>query len=406
MKRYTFFSTIWLIVYAFILGTITAYSSITMLLSLAEGVSNIFINLLMLISLPLIFLSITSTISGMESFEDMKQLGKKTIKYTFSTTIIAATIALVLFKIINPVREIISTAPNQVKNVGGISRYFSFLAKIIPSNVIETFGDNSNVASVVFLAIMISFAVLSLPTENKKFIHLFFYNFFSAILKITNFIIFLIPIGVWAFVTISVKNMTQGSSEVSVKGIALYILCIALANTLQGVVVLPLLLKFKGISPIQTLKGASQALMVAFFSKSSTTALPITLKNTITNLNVSPRVANFTIPLCTTINMNGCAAFILTTVLFVSISNGISFSLLDMILWIFIATFAAIGNAGVPMGCYFLASAFLASLDVPLYIMGVILPIHAILDMPETTLNVWSDVCITKVIDKELNTRK
>jgi len=100
--------------------------------------------------------------------------------------------------------------------------------------------------------------------------------------------------------------------------------------------------------------------------------------------------------------MNACAAFILTTVLFVSMSNGIAFTGPEMFLWIFIATIAAIGNAGVPMGCYFLASAFLAAMNVPLNILGVILPFYTMIDMLESAINVWSDSCVAAVVDKEV----
>lgn len=73
-----------------------------------------------------------------------------------------------------------------------------------------------------------------------------------------------------------------------------------------------------------------------------------------------------------------------------------------MFLWIFIATLAAVGNAGVPMGCYFLASAFLAAMDVPLNILGVILPFYTMIDMVESAINVWSDACVTAVVNKEV----
>ena len=99
--------------------------------------------------------------------------------------------------------------------------------------------------------------------------------------------------------------------------------------------------------------------------------------------------------------MNACAGFILITVLFVSISNGMHFSIYQMIMWIFLATLAAVGNAGVTMGCYFLTSAFLSSMNVPLYLLGLILPIYTIIDMLESALNVWSNSCICTVIDKE-----
>ena len=73
-----------------------------------------------------------------------------------------------------------------------------------------------------------------------------------------------------------------------------------------------------------------------------------------------------------------------------------------MIAWIFIATLAAIGNAGVPMGCYFLSGALLTGLGVPLDLLGIILPIYALIDMIETALNVWSDSCVTTIVAKEV----
>ena len=76
-----------------------------------------------------------------------------------------------------------------------------------------------------------------------------------------------------------------------------------------------------------------------------------------------------------------------------------------MIMWIFIVTAAAIGNAGVPMGCYFLANAFLAGMDVPLYLLGAILPLYTFFDMVETALNVWSDLVVAAVVDKDLTNK-
>ncbi|MCH9610992.1 MAG: hypothetical protein S4CHLAM81_03040 [Chlamydiales bacterium] len=54
------------------------------------------------------------------------------------------------------------------------------------------------------------------------------------------------------------------------------------------------------------------------------------------------------------------------------------------------------------MGCFFLTSAFLVGMNVPLYMMGVILPFYALIDMLETALNVWSDAVVTTSIDKDL----
>lgn len=363
----------------------------------ADVISELVINLLKLISLPLIFFSVTATITGMADIDEMRQIGRKVIKYTLATTIIAAAVALVIFLIIDPTA---SDFVCEVKETGDFGGYFNFMCKMVPSNVVTTFAEN-NVIGIMLIALGLSFATLTLPDENKKIMHGLFSSFFAVLLKITQVLVYIIPVGVWAFVTLFIKNIKIQQTE-SLQQLAWYVACILLANFVQGFIVLPLFLKWKGYSPIAGFKGMAPALSVAFFSRSSNVALPMTMECTQRTFNVSEKVANITLPLCSTINMNACAAFIITTVLFVAQSNGMVFTLFDMVLWIFIATIAAIGNAGVPMGCYFLSGALLAAMNVPLAILGVILPLYALIDMFETAINVWSDACVAACVQREI----
>ena len=67
--------------------------------------------------------------------------------------------------------------------------------------------------------------------------------------------------------------------------------------------------------------------------------------------------------------MNGCAAFILLTVVYLMQNAGADITLGTLIVWILISTLAAVGNAGVPMGCFFSAS-LLAGMNVPILLYG------------------------------------
>ena len=176
-----------------------------------------------------------------------------------------------------------------------------------------------------------------------------------------------------------------------------YLTIVVLANVIQGFVVLPLWLKSNGIKPFEAMKGMFPALSIAFFSKSSAGTLPVTIEMAEQNLKINPKISRFVLPLCTSINMNGCAAFIFTTVIYLMQNNAMDISLSTMVIWIFIATIAAVGNAGVPMGCFFLSASLLASMNVPITLLGIILPFYSIIDMIETSLNVWSDVDLRSV---------
>lgn len=385
---------------ATLFGLLGGYLQIPEIFTAASIVSDVFMNCLKLVSVPIIFLSIVSTAGSMESVGEIKILGKKVVKYTLLTTMISASIALILFLLIDPVRSqvlIHEAAQDSIPIASQPASYWGYLLQTIPSNFVQPFSE-SQVMSVLLLAVVLSLAMLSLPEENKKVLHSLFSSLYAAVMKITSWIVLAMPIAVWAFLTLFIKDLSTG---MEIKNLALYLVCVVGANFIQGFIVLPLFLKFKGLSPLKIAKGMAPALSLAFFTKSSSATVPTAVACAVDNLNISKKIARFIFPLCTSINMNGCAAFILTTVLFVSMSNGMTFSLAEMVAWIFIATVAAVGNAGVPMGCYFLSSAFLAAMNVPLNILGVILPFYAIIDMIETAINVWSDSCVTVVVNKE-----
>lgn len=381
--------------FALLIGTLCGWSKIAFFSTAASIVSELFLGALQLIAIPIIFLSILSTISGFNSFKEMKFLGRKVLKYTLFTTVIAASIALIFYCVINPtfsahVQPSIETHQQ--------APFLRTLLQMFPTNLAEVFMNN-NVFGAALIAAVLGFSILGLPANQRTHLHTFFYSLFQALLKITSFIIRFIPVGIWAFTTLFLKQILEDYH--SMIPLTYYIICVVGANLVQGLITLPLLMKFKGISPSKTFSHAYPALLTAFFSKSSSAALPLAIECTTKDGKVSKRVANFSLPLCSVINMNGCAAFIIITVIFVSSQAGLTFTLPMMLLWILISTLAAVGNASVPMGCYFLSSAFLVGMGVPIQMMGLILPIYTFIDMLETALNVWSDISITNIVNKE-----
>ena len=83
---------------------------------------------------------------------------------------------------------------------------------------------------------------------------------------------------------------------------------------------------------------------MAFFTKSSAATLPVTVASAENNMKAKKEVARFVLPICCTINMNGCAAFILVTSLFVMQNSGMPITIESILLWILIA--AGIGCGG------------------------------------------------------------
>ncbi len=378
------------------LGVLNGLGNVDIFHQLGSMLSTLFIQIFKCVSLPIISLSIIVTLINYSESPVMKKVWQRTMRYTFMTTFIAAVVSFFLYLLIHPALVnpdvLHSGAPLQSKS------YLEHLASLVPGNFFEPFIEHE-VIPVLLVSFVFGFAIKSIPeSESRTVIVHFFRAVHAMFMVITRWIVAIIPLGLFGFITSTMLQLRDG---MSFKGIGQYLLIVVLANLIQGLVILPLWIKMRGGKPFQNMRRMSPALSLAFFSKSSVGSLPVTMNTIEKELNVSPRISRFVLPLCTSINMNGCAAFIFTTVIYLMQNHGISVNLPMMVIWVFIATIAAIGNAGVPMGCFFLSASLLVSMNVPITLMGIILPFYSLIDMLETSLNVWSDVCVTKVVSDQ-----
>lgn len=384
------------IIMAIVLGAIAGFFSIEPFYSFSNVVAEISIKLMKLLATPLLFLSIVSSTSHFKNFNDIKFLGKNIIKYTLLTTFIAALIAETLFHIASP-WLFAGVSPSNSNTIQSSKGFFLTLLETLPDNFFGAFLSN-NILAVVMMAIALALAILSIKEEEREIVFGFFNGMQSALMRLVHMGIKFLPIIIFAFVLKLFVQISQEHTHTIGSVLALTITVIA-SNLIQGLVVLPIILFLNGQKPLKLFLSVKEALVLAFFTRSSAATLPLTLDQSIQNAQVDKKVAKLSLPLCTTINMNGCAQFILLSVYFVAFHTNNAISPGEHVAMIFVAVLAAVGNAGVPMGCFFLSSSILASKDIPIYLMGSILPFYMFIDMVETSLNVWSDVCVTKIVD-------
>ena len=312
-------------------------------------IATVFTRLFQFVAVPVIALAVITTLSSLGARRETGRIFAHTIIYTLATTIVAAAVALCLFLIIAA--------------AAGLG--LAFMPK----------------------------------TPNRDVLLKCINGMQDLLFTLIRALLFILPVGIMAFTGQLVSQIQAG---VIVGALGQYTAVIIGGNLLQFFVVIPLFLLARGVNPLRVFRGMSPALAVAFFSKSSAGTLPVTLASAEENLRLDHRVTRFVLPICTTINMNGCAAFILVTSLFLMQNAGIVITTGTMIVWLFVAVLAAVGNAGVPMGCYFLTLSLMSSMNVPVDLMGAILPIYAIIDMIETCVNVWSDSSVATMTDHDL----
>jgi len=387
---------------ALIIGGILGCFGIGAIDSTFNVIATIFSRLFQFIALPTIAVTILTTLASMAGHKGSGKIFSMTLCYTLLTTFASAFVALGVYSVIKPdslSTEVLSSLSGEVASAGTSGSYGEHLLQVIPNNIIQPFLS-ANVLSVLLIAAAFGIAICFMPkSESRDAVLNFFKGLQEILFILIKWLIKVLPLGIMAFAG---QLTAQFSSGMVLGSLGKYTAVVLTSNVLQMFIVLPLFLLANRINPIKTFKAMSPALLVALFTKSSAGTLPLTIESAEKNNGIKPGVSRFVLPICTTINMNGCAAFILITSMFLMQNAGIELSFSQVLLWVFLSVISAVGNAGVPMGCYFLTLSLMSGSGVPIGIMGIILPIYAIIDMVETAENVWSDSCVCTIVDKKI----
>ena len=385
---------------ALVVGALLGFLGLNWLDVVMNLVATVYTRLFQLLAVPTIVLAVITTFATFGS-KGSKRIFGHTLTYTLLTTIAAATVGAVLYLLIAPGNlpaEVVNSS-SKVSDIGPQLTYTEHIISIIPNNIVKPFFDG-NVLSLLLLAFAIGFGLSKLPeSENKAVLIKGLLGLQELLFLLIRGLIWTLPLGIVAF---SAQLSAQVSAGIVADSIGKYVLVVLGGNVIQFFVVLPLFLMARGLNPIHVLSKMMPAVLMALFTKSSAATLPVTMDTAENRLGVSPKIARFVLPICTTINMNGCAAFILVTSLFVMQNGGIPLTWSTILLWILVSVVSAIGNAGVPMGCYFLTLSLMSGIGAPVAVLGVILPIYTIIDMIETAENVWSDSCVAAMVNRDL----
>ncbi|MBQ8487955.1 MAG: dicarboxylate/amino acid:cation symporter [Prevotella sp.] len=366
--------------------------------AVADTVATVYTRLFQLLAVPTIVLAVVTTLATLGTGRETGRIFRRTLVYTLLTTVCAAAVGAVLYVVISPQAQLLPSTAEEGAAVGAVS-FADHILSVIPNNIVRPFLDG-NVLSLLLIAFAVGLGLSRLPqTEGKATLLRLLAGLQELLFLLIGWLVWTLPLGIVAF---AAQLSAQLSAGVMAESLGKYVLVVLGGNAVQFFVVLPLLLVARGLNPLRVFTAMSPAVLMALFTKSSAATLPVTMDSAEQRLGVRKEVARFVLPICTTINMNGCAAFILVTSLFVMQSGGTPITAGTILLWLVISVVSAVGNAGVPMGCYFLTFSLMSGIGAPVAILGLILPIYTIIDMVETAENVWSDSCVCAMTNHNL----
>lgn len=387
---------------ALLLGVAAGLPSIAWIDQVMNFIASVYTRLFQLLAVPTIVLAVITTLSSLGAQRESGRIFRTALQYTLATTVAAAVVGLLLFLVVRPDNlPAAAIADGQVAMAGELPSlsYKDHFLSVVPNNIVRPFLDG-NVLSLILIAFAVGMALARMKrTEGVSALLKGLQGLQELLFTLIRWLIWTLPLGILAFAE---QLASQVSAGVAIESLGKYVLVILGSNCLQFFVVLPLFLWSRGWHPVHVLNRMMPAVLMALFTKSSAATLPVTMETAEKRLGIRPQIARFVLPICTTINMNGCATFILVTSLYVMQNGGMELTLPTMLLWLLIAVVSAIGNAGVPMGCYFLTLSLMSGIGAPVGIMGIILPIYTIIDMIETAENVWSDSCVAAMTEHDV----
>ena len=383
---------------ALVVGAILGLLGIAWLDEVMNFVATVYTRLFQLLAVPTIVLAVITTFATFGSKGSGRIFGR-TLTYTLLTTFAAAVVGAVLYLLVAPGNlpaEAIAKS-GETMDVPELS-YYDHIINIIPNNIVRPVFEG-NVLSLLLLAFAIGIGLAKLPeSANKAVVVKGMLGFQELLFLMIRGLIWTLPLGIVAF---SAQLAAQVSAGIVADSIGKYVVVILGGNLIQFFIILPLFLLARGQNPIRVLAKMMPAVLMALFTKSSAGTLPVTMETAEERLGIRKGVSRFVLPICTTINMNGCAAFILVTSLFVMQNGGMPITMGTILLWMVISVVSAVGNAGIPMGCYFLTLSLMSGTGAPVAVLGIILPIYTVIDMIETAVNVWSDSCVATMVNHD-----
>lgn len=365
--------------------------------ALFKPIGTLFIRCIQMIVVPLIFASLVSGAAGMGNAAKLGRIAGKTLAYYLLTTGVAVGLGLLFANIINPgVGLDLATEGLKAKEVTPPS-IVDTLLNIVPTNPVAAFAQG-NLLQIIFFAIIVGFAMSAIGEPVRPLLNLFD-QVNQVMIKLTAMIMGFAPYGVFALIAHTVGTYGLSVLLPLIKLIAvMYLVCIIHIS----VTYIPLVTLYGGINLKTFFRIVSAPLLLAFTTCSSAAALPANMAAT-RRLGVPKNISSFTIPLGTTVNMDGAAIYLGIAAVFVSQVYNMPLTFSQQLTVMVMAVLASVGSVGVPSMALVVMTMVFTQVGLPMEGIALVAGVDRLLDMGRTTLNVLGDATGSIVVAKSEN---
>jgi len=398
-RRYRSVPLIYRIALAFLLGSL-AGAVFGERMTIVEPFGDLFLRLLNMLVVPIIIFTLLTGIRQLSPAK-LGRIGGATVGLYAVTTTLAGVIGLAVANLLQPGRgveftggEAQSQAPPSLTEV---------VLGIVPNNPVAAMAEGNLLATVFFVivfGIALTYVRAQQPELEGRVDGVFgaFETGAEAMFVVVRGVLEYGVIGVFALMAVGIG--TEGVGVFSSLGALVLAVTVAVVIHIAFTYLFVLMRVVVGVSPIAFLRGAKDAMLTAFATRSSSGTLPVTMTNAEEDLRIEERVYSFALPVGATANMDGAAIRQGITVMFAANAVGQPLALTEQLLVLVVAVLISIGTAGVPGAGLVMLTVVLSQVGLPLAVVGFVAGVDPILGRIATTNNVTGDLAVATVVGK------
>ncbi|WP_295390240.1 dicarboxylate/amino acid:cation symporter [uncultured Thiodictyon sp.] len=354
----------------------------------------VFVSVLKLLILPLILVSIYASLAG---GTELRQIGGRALLYYLVTTAIAAAIGTALgLGFSQGVTPGLLDLPPVAPSTADFS-VERLVSNFIPSNMFASLAAG-NVLHIVFIAVLAALASRRIAAGHRATLLGGAHALDALLMQSLGAALVLAPVGVAALVYAGLATMDWAG----VFQLRSFVWAVGLAALLHAVVILPALYRARaGRPPWPFVIACREPLLTALSTASSNATYPVS-KRALEAAGISERVTSLTLPLGATLNMHGSALYQSILLIFMSQLAGADLSLLQTIYIVLLTMASSAGTAGIPGGGIAMMAFMLNLLGLPQTYLALYLVVDRFFDYPITAINVWGDLVVAAIVDREV----
>lgn len=372
----------------------------------------IFLRMVKMIIAPLLFATLVVGIAGHGDVKNLGKVGLKTIVYFEIVTTLALVIGLTMANIFKPgtgfVSDIIAKNPSLLNEAGLMAAtnvhnsISDMVMNIFPTSIVQAMAEG-NLLQIVVFSIFFAIAMCTVGNAAKPVMAVL--NSVSQIMfKFTEYVMYFAPLGIFGAIA-----ATVGANGLSIlKNYAKVIFSLYTALAVFVLLVLFIACKYARISLRNLIKAIQEPAVLAFTTASSEAAFPKAI-DIMERFGVPKNIVSFVMPTGYTFNLDGSTLYLAMAVIFSSQIVGINLDINQQILIMIALMLTSKGIAGVPRVSLIVLAGTLASFNIPILGVAILLGIDQILDMGRTTVNLIGNCVATVVIarwEKEFDYNK